>query len=163
MKYIVWQGRYIVFLIDNLFSAFIGVSYIIWKVFESTFRDRFCLCVCNTIFKWIPGLCFYLQYLMLCRYQWIRLNELCKLMRSFSSNFKFVSKLMAENRKILKRISSLKYWSKYNTLHVNGFFSSSSTNYRKVFFQTLNSVYLSVYTAIFKRIPGLCCGFIRNP
>ena len=35
-------------------------------------------------------------------YQWIRLNELYKLMESFFSNFNFVFELLAENRKIFK-------------------------------------------------------------
>ena len=43
----------------------VGVSYIIWKVFENTFRSRFSLSVCTTIFKRIAELCFYPKSLML--------------------------------------------------------------------------------------------------
>ena len=43
---LVQRGRYIVFLVANLFSVSLGVSYIIRKVFESTFRNRFRLSVC---------------------------------------------------------------------------------------------------------------------
>ena len=46
-----------------------GVSYTIWKVFESTFRIQFRLSVrlsvCTTIFKWKAGLHFYPKSLML--------------------------------------------------------------------------------------------------
>ena len=55
-----------------LIFSFDRVSYIIWKVFESTFQNPFCLCVClvclyvcTTIFKWIVGLHFYPKSLML--------------------------------------------------------------------------------------------------
>ena len=42
-------------------------------------------------------------------YQWIRLNELYKLMESFFLNFKLVFDILAENRKILKRIVRREY------------------------------------------------------
>ena len=42
------------------------MSYIIRKVFESTFRNRFSVSVCTAIFKRIAGLCFYCKSLMLC-------------------------------------------------------------------------------------------------
>ena len=58
-----WQ-RYIVFLVAKEISALVGVSYIIKKVFESTFRNRFRLSCLSTIFIRIPGLCFYLKCLM---------------------------------------------------------------------------------------------------
>ena len=56
------EVAYIVFIVADLFSALVGVStvsYIIQKVFQSTFRNRFRLSVCTTIFKRITGLCFY--------------------------------------------------------------------------------------------------------
>ena len=37
----------IVVLVSNLFPALVDVSYIIRKVFESTFRNWFCLSVCS--------------------------------------------------------------------------------------------------------------------
>ena len=44
-------------------------------------------------------------------YQWIWLDKLYKLMERFVSNFNWVFKLLAENRKIFK---PLEYWSKCN-------------------------------------------------
>ena len=44
--------------------ALIGVSYIIWKVFESTFQKKIPF-VCTTIFKWTAGLHFYHKSFML--------------------------------------------------------------------------------------------------
>ena len=44
------------------------------------------------------------------------LNELYKLMKRFFSIFEFVFELMAENRKIFKRIAAREYCSKCNAL-----------------------------------------------
>ena len=44
--------------------------------------------------------------------------------------FKLVFELMAENRKILKRIPRRGYWSKCNVLLINGFFSTCSTIFK---------------------------------
>ena len=58
---------FIVFLIANLFLSLKGVSYIIWKVFFRLHSeiDSVHLSVSTTIFKWIAGLCFYVECLML--------------------------------------------------------------------------------------------------
>ena len=49
-------------------------------------------------------------------HQWIRLNDLHKLMKSFF--FKFVFKWMAENQKMFKRIAIREYWSNCNVLAI---------------------------------------------
>ena len=45
----------------------------------------------------------------------------------FFLNFEFVCELMAESRKILKKIARFEYWSKCNVLYINGFVSTSFT------------------------------------
>ena len=91
------------------------MSYIIWKVFESTFRNRFRLSVCTTIFKRIAELCFYLKCLMLYINGFFSTST-TNLWKAFFSNFKFVFELMAENLKIFKRIARREYWSNCNVL-----------------------------------------------
>ena len=68
-------------------------------------------------------------------HQWIRLNELNKLMGSFFFNFKFVFELMSENRIIFKRIARRGYWSKSNVLCINGLVLTSSRIKWKAFFK----------------------------
>ena len=50
------------------------------------------------------------------------------------SNFKLVFEILAENRKIFKRIARHEYWFNYNVLYINGFVLTSSTNWRKAVF-----------------------------
>ena len=49
---------YIIFLVINLFSALLDMSYIIQKVFEGTFRNPLRISVCITVFKRIASLFF---------------------------------------------------------------------------------------------------------
>ena len=42
-------------------------------------------------------------------YQWIRINELYKLMESFFSNFRLVIEILAENQKIFKLTEGREY------------------------------------------------------
>ena len=61
-----YLGDLILILKSSTYDDFAHLwSYIILKVFESTFRNRFRLSVCTTVFKRITGLHFYPQYLML--------------------------------------------------------------------------------------------------
>ena len=62
----------------------------------------------------------------------------------FFSNFKFVFKLLAENRKIFKWSkwsARREYWSKCNILYINKFVSTSSMNRWKAFFQISESFF----------------------
>ena len=65
------------------FSALMGVSYIIQKLFQSTFRNRIRLSVCTAIFKRILGVCFHPKCLTLYIRQWICLGKFYKQMESF--------------------------------------------------------------------------------
>ena len=66
-------------------------------------------------------------------YQWIRLNELYKLMELLQtnkllSNFEFVVKFLAENFQTnIEPLAGLRFYPKYLMLYINGFVSTSST------------------------------------
>ena len=47
--------------------------------------------------------------------------------RKLFSNFEFVFKFLAKNRKFFKRIVMREYWSNCNVLYINGLVSTSST------------------------------------
>ena len=108
------------------------------KVFQSTFRNKFCLSVCTTILKknsWPLFLSTDTFYQCV-----IYINgfvSTSSIMESFF--FKFVFELLAENRKIFKRIARSEYWSKCIVLHINRFVLTSSTKWWKAFFKFLNN------------------------
>ena len=68
--------------------------------------------VCTTVLKRIAGYHFYPKCLMLCINGFVSTSS-TKYWNLFS-NFEFVFELLAENRKIFKRITRREYWSKCN-------------------------------------------------
>ena len=72
-------------------------------------------------------------------YQWIRLNELYKLIESFFSKFEFVFQILAENRKMFKKIERREYWSNCNVLAIYQWICLNELyNPMKIFFQISN-------------------------
>ena len=61
-------------------------------------------------------------------------------LRGSTSSFELVFKLLANNRKIFKRIPSFQfqYWSNFNAFYFNGFVSTSSVNWWKFFIKFRN-------------------------
>ena len=76
------------------------MSYIIRKIYESSYIPKSIPSVCTTIFNLIAGLLF-LSKIFDVIHQWICLDELYKLLESFFSNkFKLVFELLTEDQKL---------------------------------------------------------------
>ena len=80
----------------------IGVSYIIWKVFKSTFRNLFRPSVCTTIFKRIAGFHFYPKSFHVSNTSMNSSQRALQTNRKFFSNFEFNRKFLPKNKNIQK-------------------------------------------------------------
>ena len=78
--------------------------------------------VCTTIFKRLACLCLFLN--LWCYTTMDSSRRALQTKGRHLLNFKFVSKLLDENRKIFKRKVKREYWSKCNVLYINWFVSN---------------------------------------
>ena len=118
------------------------MSYIIWKVFESTFWNWFCPSVCTyhdlqtnsgTLF-----LFFYVKCLILYINGFVTTSSTNK----WKAFFKFYIRFQIFGRKpsFFKRIALHEYWSNCYVLYINGFVSTNSINQWKAFFSNFEFV-----------------------
>ena len=63
---------------------------------------------------------------------------MCCILMDSSQRALQTNEILTENRKIYKRVEWHEYWSQWNVLYINGFDSTSSTNYYEAFFKFLN-------------------------
>ena len=135
----------------QLFSALVGVSYIIRKVFESKFRNWFSLSVFLSVSRSSNELLdfrFYPKSFML----YINGFVYASSTKLFLSNFKLVFELLAKNQKKFKQMARREYWSKCNVLYINRFVKTNE----KLFFSISESFF--EYLRFFKIIVALGLG-----